>query len=162
MKKTEEAQLAQTKNSENQTPQEGAPLATNEATSEAASGVAREAREARGAEAIVWLNPAVDIYSDKEATHIEAEAPGAHEKSVKVTVEKGVLTLEAQSDRAEFPASGAAGQSGRGRVSGYKRSFQLGDEVDQEGIEARVKEGVIHLRIPRRAPRSISVEVKAG
>lgn len=159
MKKTEEAQLAQTKNSEKQTPQEGAPLATKEATSEAASGVAREAR---GAEAIVWLNPAVDIYSDKEATHIEAEAPGAHEKSVKVTVEKGVLTLEAQSDRAEFPASGAAGQSGRGRVSGYKRSFQLGDEVDQEGIEARVKEGVIHLRIPRRAPRSISVEVKAG
>jgi HSP20 family molecular chaperone IbpA len=45
----------------------------------------------------------------------------------------------------------------------YRRSFALSGELDTERIEASLKDGVLTLRIPKRAEfRPRKVEVRAG
>jgi len=44
----------------------------------------------------------------------------------------------------------------------YERSFTLSDAVDPGGIEARVRGGVLHLRLPKAGPtKPQRIEVKA-
>jgi Hsp20/alpha crystallin family len=44
----------------------------------------------------------------------------------------------------------------------YERSFTLTDAVDPAGIEARVRSGVLHLRLPKAGPaKRQQIEVKA-
>ena len=44
----------------------------------------------------------------------------------------------------------------------YERSFTLSDAVDPGGIEARVRDGVLHLRLPKAGPaKRQRIEVKA-
>jgi HSP20 family molecular chaperone IbpA len=44
----------------------------------------------------------------------------------------------------------------------YERSFTLSDAVDPAGIEARVKGGVLYLRLPKASPaKRQRIEVKA-
>ena len=45
----------------------------------------------------------------------------------------------------------------------YRRSFALSSELDPERIEASLKDGVLTVRIPKRAeftPRKIEVQVR--
>jgi HSP20 family molecular chaperone IbpA len=44
----------------------------------------------------------------------------------------------------------------------YERAFTLSDAVDPSGIEARVKAGVLHLRLPKAGPaKRQRIEVRA-
>ena len=48
------------------------------------------------------------------------------------------------------------------RSTAYRRSFVLGRELDTEKIQANLKDGVLKVRIPKRAevkPRKIDVQV---
>ncbi len=108
----------------------------------------------------VWFRPAVNLYTDTKAYYIDAAVPGADEKSVKVSVEKNILSLEAATSDPETRSN--ADEYDDISREGYRRSFQLDDNVDVDSIEATVKNGVAHIRLPIREPRSISVEIKAG
>ena len=44
----------------------------------------------------------------------------------------------------------------------YDRSFSLSEAVDANGIEARVKAGVLHLRLPKAGPaKAQKIEVRS-
>ena len=92
--------------------------------------------------------PRVDIREDAERFTVVADMPGADEKSVEATVQNRVLTIEgwARSDPPEGHA--AVGQEfGVGR---YRRDFTLPDAVDPDRIQARVKNGVLTVAIPKK------------
>ena len=105
-----------------------------------------------------FVRPAVDIYEDAEGLTVVADLPGIDAGGLTINVEDGILTLEAKPGRKEengFP-------SREFRQVGFFRQFQLPDEVDQEKIAAALKNGVLHLELPRaeRAkPRRIEVEL---
>ena len=92
--------------------------------------------------------PRVDIREDAERFTVVADMPGADEKSVEATVQKRVLTIEgwARSDKPqELEALGQ--EFGMGR---YRRNFTLPDVVDPERIQARMKNGVLTVTIPKK------------
>jgi HSP20 family molecular chaperone IbpA len=48
-------------------------------------------------------------------------------------------------------------------VGDYQRSFTLSDQIDREGIEASVKDGVLRLHLPKiTEARKRKIEIKAG
>ena len=92
--------------------------------------------------------PRVDVRETAEGFAVVADLPGVDEKSVEATVQNRVLTIEGWA-RCEKPA----GQEPLGQEFGcgrYRRDFTLSDAVDADRIQARVKNGVLTVAIPKR------------
>jgi HSP20 family protein len=103
------------------------------------------------------LRPAVDIYEDAEGVTLYADTPGVSKERLSVHVDGETLLLEGTLERANGSPSRAAQNAG----TRYRRSFALSRDLDPDQIEARVKDGVLTLRIPKRAevrPRKIEIQ----
>lgn len=103
--------------------------------------------------------PRSDIYETEDAIHVVTDVPGADETSIDITVEKNILTINGYIEPEEHEGySPAFFEYG---IGDYERSFRLSDEIDREGIEATVKNGVLRLRLPKAdtaRTRKISVQ----
>ncbi len=104
------------------------------------------------------FRPDVDILEEPEAFVIHADMPGANEQSVDVRLEKGLLTLHAR--LAETPGN-LRPLHAEYRDGSYYREFRLSEDIDAGAVSARMKDGVLELRLPKSAAkklRRISVE----
>ena len=104
--------------------------------------------------------PAVDILEDADNLYIHADMPGADDKSVNVSLENDVLTIEAQARDVSFDKHDVTyAEYG---VGDYYRVFTLNETVDRDKIEARMKNGVLNIVLPKAEavkPRSIPIKV---
>lgn len=115
------------------------------------------------------FRPDVDILEERDAFVIHADLPGASEETVEIQLEKGVLTLHA---RVAEPSADSVGGGPTGaqavprtryaeyREGGYFREFRLSESIDATGVSARMRDGVLELRLPKTAekkPRRIEV-----
>ncbi len=105
------------------------------------------------------FRPDIDILEHPDAFVVLADMPGATEETVDVRLDKGVLTLDATStvDGDEDVRM----RHREYRSGGYHREFRISEDIDGERITARMRDGVLELRLPKSAesrPRRISVE----
>lgn len=91
--------------------------------------------------------PKVDIYETDDTVVLLADMPGVDEETVDVTLEKNILTIDGRVDNGEIEGYGLAYREYR--VGDYHRTFALSDEVDRNGIEAIVKDGVLKLNLKK-------------
>lgn len=104
------------------------------------------------------LAPAVDIYEDAHGITVEAELPGVSKDRLNVQADRNSLVIEA--DAAIDMPPGMEALYADVQATRYRRSFVLSGELETERIEASLKDGVLTLRIPKRAefrPRKIEV-----
>ncbi len=104
--------------------------------------------------------PRVDIFEDDEAIHLLADIPGADENSIDITLEKNVLTIDAEV-HAEKPQDYSLTYAEYG-IGGFRRKFNLSNEIDQEKIVAEVKDGVLKLILPKSKKATQKISVKAA
>jgi HSP20 family molecular chaperone IbpA len=94
--------------------------------------------------------PRVDIIETDEAIEIFADMPGVTKDSVDVTLEQRVLSIRG---RGEVSLPGDLAPLYLEYQPGdYERAFTLSEAVDPTGIEARVRAGILHLRLPKTGP----------
>jgi HSP20 family protein len=104
--------------------------------------------------------PRVDIYENKDELLLVADLPGATEESVKVHLDKDVLTVEA---RVEEPAKPGTALAREWRPTDWRRTFLVPNTIDRDRIVAELKDGILRLQLPKSdgvKPRRI--EVRAG
>ena len=102
--------------------------------------------------------PDVDIREDGKCIRLLADMPGVDSKSVDVTVENNVLTIEGHA-HTEAP-TGYEQVGEEYRVGKYRRDFTLSEVVDTDAIKARVVHGVLELTLPKRdQARTRKVEI---
>ena len=89
--------------------------------------------------------PAVDIYETKDTIVLIADLPGTDEKSVNVTLEKNVLTVTGEVEPEEH--QGYSVSYAEYETGDYQRSFTISDEIDQDKVEARVKNGTLRVTL---------------
>jgi HSP20 family molecular chaperone IbpA len=105
--------------------------------------------------------PRVDIYETDEAITVIADMPGVDENSVDVTLESKELTINGCVEP-EMP-EGYDLAYAEYQVGDYQRAFTLSDEIDSDGIEASVKDGVLRLHLPKiTEARKRKIDIKAG
>ncbi len=104
--------------------------------------------------------PAVDIFENNENYVLFAEIPGSAENDVEITLEKNVLMIYATVNE-EIPEGYRLFYSEYG-LGDYKRSFELNSEIDQEKIEASVKNGVLKLILPKVQPTVKKITIKSA
>ena len=92
--------------------------------------------------------PRVDVRETAEGFAVVADLPGVDEKSVEATVQNRVLTIEGWTNTEKPQGYEELGREfGAGR---FRRDFTLPDAVDPGRIQARVKNGVLTVSIPKK------------
>lgn len=91
--------------------------------------------------------PSVDIYETDEGLVLVADVPGVESEGLDVKLEKNILTIYGQT----APADVGERELARAEYEpgDYQRSFTLSEEIDQDKIEASLKDGVLSLRLPK-------------
>ena len=105
--------------------------------------------------------PAVNVGSNPHSLEMIAFVPGLDPASIDVQLERGVLTIAGER------ADDLAGQGERATVQvnerfagRFRRVVSLPDDIDPESVQAKYRDGVLHVSIARRQtpqPRRISV-----
>jgi HSP20 family protein len=107
-----------------------------------------------------WM-PIVDISETDGEYVIKAELPEVKKEDVKVTVENGVLTLQGER-RQEKEEKGKKYHRVERSYGSFVRSFTLPESIDESGVKAEYKDGVLHLHLPKSEkvkPKAIEVKV---
>ena len=95
--------------------------------------------------------PKVNVYEYDDKVGIVAEIPGLNKKQLDVEVEDGVLTISGDK-HSTFEDEGAKVLRRELKQSSFKRSFELGEQLDGDNINASFKDGVLSVSIPKIEP----------
>jgi HSP20 family protein len=106
--------------------------------------------------------PAMNVGSTPGSVEVYAFAPGLDPASLDVQIEKGVLTLAGER-KSDLPgrdekATVHIDERFAGR---FRRVVTLPDDIDPNAVEARYRDGVLHVSLKRREaarPRRIDIQ----
>ena len=102
--------------------------------------------------------PITDIFETDQALTVVLEVPGVDKDGVDLRVENDVLSIEGRVDFSKY--QGLQPLYIEYNVGNYSRSFQLSSKIDQHGITAELKDGVMTLVLPKAEnakPRRITI-----
>jgi HSP20 family protein len=100
--------------------------------------------------------PAADVYEHEGEYTVAIDLPGIDRSSLDISVDDGRLTVKG--NRAGQDATVQRGECPRGK---FLRTFSVPASVDQNDISASYKDGVLRVRLPKRAERKAQrVEIK--
>jgi len=97
-----------------------------------------------------FFSPRIDVSESGDHYEISAELPGVNRDDINVTLENGVLTLEAEVHRERKAEKEGRVIRQERRYGKFLRSFTLGEDVSEKEIDANFKDGVLILKVPRR------------
>jgi HSP20 family molecular chaperone IbpA len=105
--------------------------------------------------------PRADIYSTDDEIVVVADMPGVDENSVDITLENNVLTINGYVEPEQPEGKSLA--YAEYQVGDYERAFTLSDQIDRDGIEATVKDGILRLHLPKITEAKVKkIAIKAG
>jgi HSP20 family molecular chaperone IbpA len=105
------------------------------------------------------FTPAVDIFETDEEISLMADLPGVEAGDLNIDLNENVLTLDGDvkapeaSDEVDIIKEYSTGK--------YYREFSISHVIDQAKIDAKLKDGVLRLRLPKAEaakPRKIAVK----
>ena len=91
--------------------------------------------------------PNVEIRDTEDALWLWADMPGVDETSVDIRLENGVLWIEGTVQTDEYTDLEPAYTEYN--VGNFQRSFRLSTAIDAQRIEAKMKNGVLELHLPK-------------
>ncbi|HKU43112.1 MAG TPA: Hsp20/alpha crystallin family protein [Polyangiales bacterium] len=106
-------------------------------------------------------SPAVDIFENDASITVLADLPGVRADNLEIDLRENVLTLMGR-------VSGPDNTSETPVLREYQpgmffRQFTLGETIEQSKIDAKLKDGVLRLELPKAEkarPRQISVRAE--
>jgi HSP20 family protein len=106
--------------------------------------------------------PLVDISEDDEGYLIKAELPELRKEDVKVTVEKGVLTLSGERKFEKEEKDKKYHRLERAYGS-FLRSFSLPDDAEAAKVSAEFKDGVLKVHLAKNdKAKTKAIEVRVA
>jgi HSP20 family protein len=107
-----------------------------------------------------WM-PVVDILETNDNFQIHVELPGVGKSSVQLSIEKGVLLISGQRPQGTL-TEGTRYHRNERPYGRFERAFRVPDSVDEQKLEAELKNGVLTVRLPKvekAKPKSIQISV---
>jgi HSP20 family protein len=105
--------------------------------------------------------PPADIYETRDNIVVVAEMPGVAPDELEITLERRVLPIRGRNAGNEHTGY----QRGYNEYANgdYERVFTLSDNIDRDRIEATLKDGVLHLVLPKsETAKPRKIELKAS
>lgn len=95
------------------------------------------------------FTPRVEVREKENQYLISAELPGIDKDDVEVTLENGVLCIQAESHQEDKEEKDGRIIRQERRYGKFVRTFNLGNDVKQEDIDAKFKNGILTLTVPK-------------
>jgi len=105
--------------------------------------------------------PAVDVYEDEHQITLKVEVPGIDQKDINISLENNTLTVHGERKFEKEEKEENFHRIER-RYGSFSRSFTLPNTVDTENVQADYDNGVLRIRLARRAeakPKQIKIGV---
>ena len=105
-----------------------------------------------------WLPP-VDILEEPDRLIFRAEIPGVRKEDIDIKVENGTLVLHGEKKQEKEFDSDSAHRIER-FYGAFSRSFVLPSVIDADKIQARYKDGVLEIVLPKSdaaKPRKVEI-----
>jgi HSP20 family protein len=104
------------------------------------------------------VSPPTDIYETEKTYVLVADMPGVPPAGLSVEAERGTLVIRG---KPEQPSTSPDYQEFE--LADYYRAFGLTEDLDTDGITAVLRDGVLHVEIPKSLqtqPRKIPVKTE--
>ncbi|HFA49160.1 MAG TPA: Hsp20/alpha crystallin family protein [Bacteroidetes bacterium] len=109
----------------------------------------------------VAVVPSVNVEDDEKAFEISVALPGMGKDDVQLEIENGILTIrsEKQYSNEERKKNYVRHEFG---YAAFQRMFELPEHADPDKVEARMKNGVLHIKVAKKEgallePKTIEV-----
>ncbi len=105
--------------------------------------------------------PSVNISETDEAYVIRADVPGVSKEELEIAVENGVLRLSGER-RHRTETKDEKFHRVESSYGSFMRSFTLPDDVEEEAVNAEMKDGCLVVTLPKsteKKPKARSIEV---
>jgi HSP20 family protein len=116
-------------------------------------GFFRPVRAERGAQP-TQQSFRIDVAEDDKAYVVHAELPGVAKDDLQVTIEANQVSIAAEVKRNGERKEGERALHVERYVGQLFRSFTLPTEIDEAGSEAKYENGVLELRLAKKAPQT--------
>jgi HSP20 family protein len=108
----------------------------------------------------VAFAPPVDVTENKEEVVVVAELPGVKKEDVKISLEKGLLTIGGKRG-GETLAGDARGLLREQQKGAFSRTVRLPYEVNAAGVTAELSDGLLRIVLPKaEAARAHEITVR--
>ena len=105
--------------------------------------------------------PRTDIYEIGGDMYLAVDMPGVEDKSVDITLERNILTINGYVDPI-YPENHQMAYA-EYDVGDYQRSFRLSNMIDRDKIDASIHNGVLRLKLAKAGEaKTRKIEVKAA
>ena len=94
------------------------------------------------------VSPSIDIFEEGDNIVVKAELPGMKKENIEVSVTDHRMRISGEKKREEKVEKKNYYWEERSYGS-FSRSFQLPSEVDTDKVEAKFKDGILEVRIPK-------------
>jgi len=114
-----------------------------------------------GARETMW-QPRVDINETKDSILVTAEIPGLTEKDVKITLKENHLVISGEK-KSEDVKDDENYHCCERRYGKFERAFVLSTEIDVDKVEAKVKDGILRIKMPKAEkvkPKEITIKAE--
>jgi HSP20 family protein len=105
-----------------------------------------------------WLKDAdiepqikIDVSEDDKAYTVKADVPGVKKDDIKVSIEGNQVSIEAETRKEREEKKGDTVLRSERYYGRVFRSFALAHDVDGDRAEAKVQDGVLELKLPKKA-----------
>ena len=98
-----------------------------------------------------WLSPATEASSNDNAYDISMELPGVSEDDIELTVEEGVVTVRGEK-KTQQEKKGDTWYFSERQYGAFRRSFRLPPDAEADKASAKMEDGVLHVRVPKKTP----------
>jgi len=96
----------------------------------------------------------VDVKEDTNSYIVLAEIPGAKKEDIQVSVDGNQVAISAEIKRQKEEKQGEKTVRSERYYGKVYRSFALAQDVDQEQAQAKYENGVLELKLPKKAAAS--------
>ena len=91
-----------------------------------------------------------DIKETDQAFELAVDLPGFDKQDLKLSLEDGYLTIEAQKQEKNEEK-----YLRRERSCSYKRSYYVGKQITEEDVKAKYDNGVLNLTVPKKQQKQL-------
>lgn len=98
------------------------------------------------------VSPRLNVIETDKSFEVEAEMPGVKKEDVKVAIDNRRITIEGEAKRESAEKEGENVVYAERSTRRFARSFTLPADVDDNGAQAKLENGVLMLSLPKKEP----------